>query len=118
LSKLAARFGVSDVALAKSHPPMAGQIFASIPGRPCMWCASFLTEDSLAKEAAKYGDAGGRPQVVWANGVLASTEVGLGVDLLTGWTRSEDLPIYLVYEANRYTVKPHLQLEFMPQECV
>jgi hypothetical protein len=41
----------------------------------------------LAAEAARHGDAGGRPQVVWPNGALASTAVGLAVDLVTGWTR-------------------------------
>jgi hypothetical protein len=36
-------------------------------------------------EAEKYGAAGSRPQVVWPNGVLASTAVGLAVQLLTPW---------------------------------
>jgi hypothetical protein len=41
----------------------------------------FLTEEKLAEEAARYGKAGARPQVIWPNGVLASAAVGLGVEL-------------------------------------
>ena len=52
-------------------PEMAGQIILSMPGHPCMQCLGFLSDKNLAKEAARYGDAGIRPQVVWANGVLA-----------------------------------------------
>jgi hypothetical protein len=46
----------------------------------------FLTDELLTQEAARYGDAGGRPQVIWSNGVLCSAAVGIIVDLLTGWS--------------------------------
>ena len=78
-----------------------------------MQCLGFLSEKNLAKEAARYGEAGIRPQVVWANGVLASTAVGLLVDLVTGWTREMHPPVYLSYESNRGTVKPHVRLPFV-----
>lgn len=41
-----------------------------------MTCIGFLIEEKLAAEAARHGNAGGRPQVVRPNGVLVSTAVG------------------------------------------
>lgn len=66
----------------------------------------FLTEEKLAAEAARYGNAGGRPQVVWPNGVLASTAVGIAVDLVTGWTRKHRTHAYLSYDGNEGTLMP------------
>ena len=60
----------------------------------------------------RYGDAGPRPQVVWPNGTLASTAVGLAVDLLTDWTRSLRGSVYLMYDANAGTVRPHPRLTY------
>ena len=57
------------------NPSMAGQVLLSMPGFPCFKCAGFLNDDNLAKEAAKYGAAGGKPQVVWSNGILASNNL-------------------------------------------
>jgi hypothetical protein len=70
----------------------------------------FLTDEKLAQEAARYGDAGARPQVVWPNGLLASTAVGLAVDLVTNWTRRERAYEYLVYDGNEGTLKQSLTL--------
>ena len=99
-------------------PRMAGQIVLSMPGSACFRCLGFLNERDLAEEAAQYGDAGVRPQVVWANGVLASTAVGIGVDLLTDWTRATRSSIYLSYDANLCTVKPHPRLRYLKSnEC-
>lgn len=64
---------------------ICGQAIVSMPGEPCMTCLQFLTEENLAKDAQGYG-AGSQPQVVWPNGVLASTAVGYAVALLTGWS--------------------------------
>jgi threonine dehydrogenase-like Zn-dependent dehydrogenase len=94
---------------------MAGQVTLSMPGEPCLACLGFLTEDVLAREAARYGDAGPRPQVVWANGVLASTAVGLAVDLLTDWTGSTRAPVYLTYDANRGTAAVDVRLQYRPR---
>ena len=69
-----------------------------------MRCIGFLTDEKLAEEAARYGNAGPRPQVVWPNGVLASTAVGLAVDLVTNWTRRQRSHAYLVYDGNAATV--------------
>lgn len=78
-----------DVYVVGDEPPrMGGQVILSMPGAPCMTCLGFLNEATLAREAGAYGDAGPRPQVVWSNGVLASTAIGIAVDLLTDWTRA------------------------------
>jgi hypothetical protein len=89
----------------ENPPVIGGQIVLSSPGGPCMRCMGFLTDDRLAEEAARYGKAGARPQVVWPNGVLASTAVGLAVDLVTGWTRRALTHAYLVYDGNTDHVK-------------
>lgn len=94
-------------------PRMAGQVIVSMPGDLCMQCMGFLSEQTLAKEAAQYGAAGSRPQVVWPNGVLASTAVGLGVDLLTDWTRAMRRSVYLSYDGNTNTMQPHVRMGFL-----
>jgi hypothetical protein len=95
--------------LSAARPPfrMAGQVVASIPGGPCMWCLGFLTEQRLAEEARKYGATGGRPQVVWANGLLASSAIGLAVDLITGWTGARRPGAYLSYDGNSGQLAEH-----------
>jgi molybdopterin-synthase adenylyltransferase len=108
-----------DVHQAGDEPPrMAGQVIVSMPGDLCMWCMGFLTPLTVEREAVAYGKAGHRPQVVWANGVLASTAVGLVVDLLTDWTKSLRSRAYLCYDANTGHVYPHKRLEFLADcEC-
>lgn len=96
-------------------PVMSGQVILSMPGGPCMFCLGFLTEENLAREAIKYGAAGGRPQVVWPNGVLASTAVGVVVDLLTDWTKSLRGPVYLSYRGNDGTIQTHVRLRYLAQ---
>ncbi len=100
-----------DVHEVKPQPPvMSGQVIASIPGGPCLYCLGFLTEEKLSREAAEYGAAGKNPQVVWANGVVASSAVGIGLDLLTGWTKVRKKTIYLMYAGNEGIIKPHPRL--------
>ena len=89
----------------KEEHSIGGQVILSSPGSLCMRCVGFLTDEKLAEEAARYGKAGSRPQVIWPNGVLASTAVGLAVDLVTGWTRRSLPYAYLVYDGNPGTVK-------------
>jgi hypothetical protein len=99
-------------------PRMAGQLILSLPGRPCMWCLGFLDQEKLGREAQRYGAAGGRPQVVWPNGVLASTAVGIAVELITGWSRRESQVTYLMYDGNTGELRPHPRLRFRrPVTC-
>ena len=83
---------------------VAGQVILSTPGFPCLRCCGFITDERLKLEAARYGAAGGRPQVVWPNGVLASTAVGLAVQLITPWFPHPPAFTYLEYDGNRGTV--------------
>lgn len=103
-----------DVHCIEDEPPrMAGQIILSMPGFACMHCLGFLTDKKLSQEAALYGDAGGRPQVVWSNGVLASTAVGVGIDLLTGWTQRQNVMVFLSYDGNLGTLSPDRRLSYI-----
>ncbi len=108
-----------DVAVVEPEPPqMNGQVILSMPGCACMTCMGFLNEERLAKEAAKYGDAGINPQVVWANGILASLAVGMIVDLLTDWTKSLRTPQYLLFRGNVPQVTIHPRVPFIKMgEC-
>lgn len=79
---------------------VAGQVILSEPGSPCLRCMGIVTDAALAEESRRYGAAGGRPQVVWSNGVLASLAVGLVVQLITPWSRRIKLGAYLSYDGN------------------
>lgn len=96
---------------------MSGQILLSMPGSACQSCYGYLTEKKLAKEAEKYGKVGSRPQVVWPNGVLASTAVGILVDLITGWTKETNREVYLSYDGNSGKIEEHVRLRFSPKYC-
>lgn len=98
-------------------PVMAGQVILSMPGEPCMWCLGFLTDERLGQEARKYGNTGGQPQVVWPNAILASTAVGIGIEVLTDWTRAGRLRAYLSYNGNLGTIEPHVRAKFAPPAC-
>jgi molybdopterin-synthase adenylyltransferase len=84
---------------------ITGQIITSLPGRPCMRCTGFLTNSRIAREAERYGAAGHRPQVVWPNGVLASTAVGIAVSLVTPWNQVPLVP-FVEYDGNRNELRP------------
>lgn len=106
-----------DVHTVAGHPPsMSGQVILSMPGGPCMTCLGYLNPVALAREANRYGDAGVRPQVVWANGVLASAAVGIVVDLITGWTGAPP-PIYLEYDGNLQTLVVPQRLAYVKKPC-
>jgi hypothetical protein len=103
-----------DVHHVEPEPPrMSGQVILSMPGSPCLKCLGFLNELNLAKEATNYGAAGGRPQVVWANGAIASAAVGIAIDLMTGWTKTSPRAIYLQYDGNSGTMLPHIRLQYL-----
>ncbi|HWJ30353.1 MAG TPA: ThiF family adenylyltransferase, partial [Flavisolibacter sp.] len=109
--------GMDVYKVEEEAPAMSGQVMLTLPGSSCFWCYGFLTEEKLAKEAAKYGNVGGRPQVVWPNGILASTAVGILVDLITGWTNRNTSNIYLEYDGNLGTIKDHIRLRFCDKNC-
>jgi hypothetical protein len=92
---------------------IGGQVILSMPGKPCLRCCGLITEERLAMEANKYGAAGSRPQVVWSNGVLASTVVGLITQLLTPWFNNPPDFVYLDYDGNRGTLTPNDRMELL-----
>lgn len=108
-----------DVVTVKPEPPnMFGQVQLSIPGEECLICRGFLSEANLAKEANEYGNAGNRPQVVWANGILASSAIGVLIDFITGWTQNRDKKVYLSYKGNKGHVTDHIKLSYgLPKSC-
>jgi hypothetical protein len=101
----------------KEAPSLVGQIILSMPGELCMTCLGFLTEDNLEKEAAKYGNAGGRPQVVWSNGVLASQAIGIIVDLVTGWSGKKEITQYYAFDGNSGVLINHPRLKYISGNC-
>ncbi|MCU1287424.1 MAG: thiamine/molybdopterin biosynthesis protein [Acidobacteriales bacterium] len=94
-------------------PFISGQIICSVPGNPCMRCVGFFRKEKLNEEAKDYGAAGARPQVIWPNGVLASTAVGIAVGMLTGWSEHVHHCPYLVYDGNTGTVVVHPRWEHL-----
>lgn len=93
------------------EPPfrISGQVILSLPSRPCLRCFNFITDERLQEEANRYGAVGGRPQVVWPNGVLASTAVGAFIQLIAPWS-SESPPLYTEYDGNRFLLSPSRRL--------
>jgi hypothetical protein len=85
---------------------MSGQVILSTPGHPCLRCCGLVTDENLAEEARTYGSAGGRPQVVWPNAVLASSAIGLLMQTVTPWHRKPMAFAYLVYDGNKGTISP------------
>jgi hypothetical protein len=94
-----------DVSSAGSDRVISGQVILSMPGYPCMRCMGFLNEGLLAREAQAYGEAGGKPQVVWPNGVLASTAVGMFMTLTLPWHSQGSAPsLFMEYDGNTHSV--------------
>lgn len=89
---------------------IAGQVMLSSPGHPCLRCCGVVTDENLALEAQRYGAAGGRPQVVWPNAILASSAVGLAVGLLTPWHRKHAAFAFLAYDGNKGTIAPSARM--------
>jgi hypothetical protein len=116
LERFARRFVVPYVDIGMDvhgTPPtyaISGQVILSLPGELCMRCFGFITDQRLVEEAKRYGDAGGRPQVIWPNGTLASIAVGKFVSLIAPWHRGLIPPLYTEYDGNRMLAFPSLKL--------
>lgn len=92
---------------------IAGQVALVLPGTPCLRCMGIVTEAAMKEEAAKYGAAGGKPQVVWPNGLLASAAVGLAIQLIFPWHSQVPKGALLEYDGNKQVLQsssvfPHL----------
>lgn len=108
-----------DVHGAPGNHLIAGQVVLSMPGRPCLRCFGLITDEALEREGRNYGAAGGKPQVVWPNAILASTAIGLMMQLMTPWHSKNADSAFLEYDGNTgliaqsYRVK-HLQSHACP----
>jgi len=85
---------------------VAGQVVLSMPGAPCLRCLGVVTDEALDEEGRNYGAAGGKPQVVWPNGVLSSVAIGLMMQLVTRWHDQSEVGKCLEYDGNANTVQP------------
>jgi hypothetical protein len=103
-----------DVDEAGGRFEIYGQVILSMPGKACMHCMGFLNERVLGLEAQKYGAAGGRPQVVWSNGILASAAVGAAVDLVTDWSRHSRDAILMRFIGSELSLTQDNRLPFPP----
>lgn len=106
-----------DVHESNGEFSISGQAMLSMPGKPCMRCMGLVTDDGLAKEAARYGAAGGKPQVVWPNGTLASVAVGFFMKLVTPWEKQKATPLLLEYDGDLQTVTLSNKLAYLPVNC-
>lgn len=102
-----------DVAGDEGKAFITGQVIMSLPGQVCMQCMGFLTDEVLGREANNYGSAGGKPQVVWPNGILASAAVGNFMSILTPWNSQLEPPLYLEYDGNRMRLTPSSKLTLL-----
>ena len=84
---------------------VSGQAVLSSPGGPCLRCLGIVTDGRIEQEAARYGEAGSRPQVVWVNGVLASLAVGLFAQLVSPWHDAPQLTACCEFDGNKHRVE-------------
>jgi molybdopterin-synthase adenylyltransferase len=97
---------------------ITGQVIMSLPGHVCMRCMGFLNDEVLGREANDYGGAGGKPQVVWPNGTLASAAIGNFMSILTPWNTQLKPPLFLEYDGNRMRLAPSSNLAMLEgHEC-
>lgn len=108
--------GMDVVADGRRHE-IVGQVALSMPGRPCLRCMGIVRDGDIADEARRYGVAGDNPQVVWANGVLASVAVGVAMQLIVPWHDFHVEQVLLEYDGNRGTVAPSTILAELPSAC-
>lgn len=97
-----------------------GQVVLSSPGRPCLRCMGVVTERMLEQEerARQYGEAGSKPQVIWPNGVLASTAVGLLMQLVTPWHARPVESAHLEYDGNSHTLRHAPRLKVILERAI
>lgn len=102
-----------DVTRHEAGHSICGQAILSLPGSYCMRCFGFIRDELLQEEARRYGDAGERAQVIWPNGALASTAVGIAMSLLLPWHSGLTIAPYLIYDGNRLEISPSPRLQHL-----
>jgi hypothetical protein len=94
---------------------IVGQVALSSPSCPCIQCMGIVAPGVLEQEerARQYGEAGSKPQVVWPNGTLASTAIGLLMQLVTSWHDDVQESVHLEYNGNKHTLSPAPRLRLI-----
>src|SRR5260221_12527247 len=92
---------------------ITGQVALSMPGKACLHCMNVLRPDLLAAEVANYGAVGSRPQVIWPNGVLASTAVAIMMQLIVPWHEDPADVALLEYDGNENELRVSSSLEYL-----
>lgn len=88
---------------------MFGQAVLSHPKGLSFRCYNFCSEEDIKRDDVGYGDVGIRPQVVWPNSILAGIAVGVGVDILSNWTKKSNfVNFYKHLNGNNFNVYDHL----------
>ena len=106
-----------DVIQSGDRYAIVGQVALSMPGRLCLRCMGVVRDSDVAEEAKAYGAAGGKPQVVWPNGVLASLAVGIGLQLVCPWHNDHREVALLEYDGNSDTVVASTLLSALSTHC-
>ena len=97
---------------------ISGQVVVSMPGLPCFRCVGFIRAKDLDEEGRRYGVAGGNPQVVWSNGVLASTAIGVFVQMLAPWCPIRSGSRFIGYDGDSFTLEHDARLTWASEsEC-
>ena len=104
-----------DVHVVGSRFLISGQVVLITPGSPCLRCMGLVTDEALAQEARNYGAAGGKPQVVWPNGLLASSAVGMFTQLICPWHGEARASAFLEYDGNKGTLMPSKSFGFFAE---
>ena len=95
----------------KGNPySISGQVVVSMPGQPCFRCVGFIRDKDLDEEGRRYGEAGRNPQVVWSNGVLASTAVGIFVQMFAPWCPLRPGSMFIGYDGDGFTLEHDVRL--------
>jgi len=93
-----------DVHKSNHEYSVSGQVALSLPGGPCLRCMGIVTNKALELEYQGYGAAGGRPQVIWPNGVLASTAIGQYMAMILPWENRPAYSLLKEYDGNRQEI--------------
>lgn len=91
---------------------ICGQAILTSPGHPCLRCIGVITENRLKDEAAAYGAAGPKPQVIWPNATLASAAIGLLIQLVCPWHAFSSGFAYLEYNGNVPYLRQSPRMEY------
>lgn len=93
---------------------ISGQVVLSMPDGPCLKCMCVLKDEKIEEETRSYGAAGSQPQVVWSNGILASSAVGILVDLVCPWKgNAPSHTRYLEYNGNEPSLGPSPRCQYI-----